>query len=83
MQPIALRGQLFSRSDDTPARNTRAAISARCGMLLPQASPIPLIVRLGVVGVFVAITTCYLVVMVVIAAMEPNTRGLRLDEIAH
>ena len=37
----------------------------------------------GVVGVFIAITTCYLVVIAAIGLFGPKTRGRRLDEIAH
>ena len=37
----------------------------------------------GVVGVFAAITTCYLVVVIAIAGFGPKTTGRRLDEIAH
>lgn len=37
----------------------------------------------GVVGVFAAITTCYLAVIAAISIFGPKTRGRRLDEIAH
>ncbi|HKE40789.1 MAG TPA: MFS transporter [Casimicrobiaceae bacterium] len=37
----------------------------------------------GVVGVFAAITTCYVMVVLSIGIFGPKTRGRRLDEIAH
>jgi len=37
----------------------------------------------GVVGVFAAITTCYLIVVIAIGGWGPRTIGKRLDEIAH
>jgi len=37
----------------------------------------------GVVGVFAAITTCYLIVVIAIGGWGPRTTGKRLDEIAH
>jgi len=37
----------------------------------------------GVIGVFVAITTCYLFVIAAIGIFGPKTTGRRLDEIAH
>jgi len=37
----------------------------------------------GVVGVFAAITTCYLIVVIAIGGWGPRTTGKRLDEISH
>ena len=37
----------------------------------------------GVVGVFVAISTCYLVVIASIGLFGPKTTGRRLEDIAH
>ena len=37
----------------------------------------------GVVGVFVAISACYVVVIAAIGLFGPKTRGRRLEDIAH
>jgi putative MFS transporter len=37
----------------------------------------------GIVGVFAAITTCYLIVVIAIGGWGPKTTGKRLDEISH